>query len=194
MHETRNTREDYFYYLAQDPLGLNDEIYNVVISFALIFSPIRSMILDSFLMILVRYNFWTMRRFLLPLRLLLLDWKSELLEMIVLRRYIFTPSRLKLLLCLYCFVTWKQNLKGNMHFQWLFWLELGTYFVLETTDCWFLLGEQITSCYYFIMVIKSSVYRFPFCLVSLLVWIEMLLLMKSMVNLFSSILFLDDRH
>jgi len=102
MHETRNnnldwTREDYFYYLPQDPLGLNDEIYNVVISFALTFSPIRSMILDSFLMILVRYNFWTMRRFLLPLRLLLLDWKSELLEMIVLRRYIFTPSRLKLL-------------------------------------------------------------------------------------------------
>ena len=139
--------DDYFYYLAQDPLGLNDEIYDLVISFALMFSSIRFMILDSFLMILVRYDFWTMRRFLLPLRLLLLDLKSELLEMIVLRRYIFTSSRLKLLVVLKCFVTFvKQNLKGNLHFQWLFWLKLGTYFVLETTDSWFLLGEQITFC------------------------------------------------
>lgn len=48
----------------------------------------RFMILASFVMILVQYNFWTMRRFLLPLRLLVLDWKSELLAMIVMRRYL----------------------------------------------------------------------------------------------------------
>lgn len=50
---------------------------------------LRSTILVSFVMILARYNFLSMRRFHLPLRLLALVLKSGLLAMIAVKRYVY---------------------------------------------------------------------------------------------------------
>ena len=65
---------------------------NMSFSLTLLHVFVRSMILASFVMIQLQYNFITMKKFLLPLRLLLLDWKSGLLVMIVERRYTYMQS------------------------------------------------------------------------------------------------------
>lgn len=77
----------------------------------------RSTILASFVMILVQSSFWITRRFLLPLRLLVLDWKSGLLVMIAVKRYSFVLE----ITCntFYLFGdTWKCRIKANSNY-WL---------------------------------------------------------------------------